>query len=409
MSTVLIVGAGHAGGRTAQALRAAGYTGAIRLLGSEPHLPYERPPLSKDVLTGDAPVDKLFLAPPAAWADQGIVVEAGRTVRTVDAAACAVETADGARLGYDHLVVATGGRPRLLQVPGAAAAGVHYLRGIDDALALRSRLAAGTRLCVIGGGVIGLEVAASARRLGATVTVIEAAPALLGRVAPAAIGEWMAEQHRANGVELLLADAVEGLEHGADGTIVRTRNGCIVVADVVVAGIGIEPNVELLAGTGVDISDGVLVDAWGRSADPRIFAVGDVARVFHPRLGMHLRGETWRNAENHGHAVAAAITGGPLPAAPLPWMWSDQYDVNLQVAGVVPRAADWVLRGSPGQRKFTMLALADGKVAAGCTINQGRDMRFVQQLIGCSVDRAALADEGTALQALARALPAHTN
>jgi 3-phenylpropionate/trans-cinnamate dioxygenase ferredoxin reductase subunit len=402
MSRVLIVGAGHAGGRTAQALRTAGFAGSIRLVGSEPHLPYERPPLSKGVLTGQQAVDGLLLASAAQWAAEGIAVETGRAVRAIHAAERVAETSDGERLPYDFLVVATGGRPRPLPVTGAAECGALYLRGMDDALAIRARLAPGVRLCVVGGGVIGLELAASARQLGAEVSLVESASTLLARVAPPLLGTWMAEQHRSHGVNLLLRNEVVRMRRKGEGIAVETRDGRSLQADLVVAGIGILPNVEPLASCGLDLSNGVLVDEWGRSADARIFAVGDVARTFHPRLGRHLRHESWRNAESQGQAVAAAIMGQPLPEAPLPWMWTDQYDLNVQVAGVAPAESDWVLRGSVSDRKFTLIALQDGRVAAGCTVNQGRDMRFVQQLVGRSLERSALADAAQPLQALAR-------
>jgi NADPH-dependent 2,4-dienoyl-CoA reductase/sulfur reductase-like enzyme len=251
--------------------------------------------------------------------------------------------------------------------------------------------------------VIGLELAASARQLGAEVTVVESASTLLTRVAPALLGAWIAEQHRSHGVNLLLGNEVERMRRNGDAITVETRDGRSLQVDLVVAGIGILPNVEALAGCGLDLSNGVLVDEWGRSADARIFAVGDVARTFHPRLGRHLRHESWRNAESQGHAVAAAIMGHPLPEAPLPWMWTDQYDLNVQVAGVATAESDWVLRGSLADRKFTLIALQDGVVVAGCTVNQGRDMRFVQQLVGRPVERSALADAAQPLQALARA------
>jgi 3-phenylpropionate/trans-cinnamate dioxygenase ferredoxin reductase subunit len=330
-STIVIVRAGPAGGRTAQALREAGCAGTIRLLGAERHLPYERPPLSKGVLTGEATINSLS------------------------------------------------NRRR--------------------ALAIRARLVAGTRLTVIGGGVIGLEVGASARRLGAEVVVIEAADRLLGRVAPPAIGAWMAQLHRENGVELMPGESVDTVvPHGA-GAVLQTGSGRRVEADLVVAGVGMVPNVEA-AGASPMAADGIIVDQSGRSADPGIFAVGDV-RACHVGFGTHLRLESWRNAELQGRAVAAAIMGQPLPPPPpIPWMWTDQYDANLQVAGIVPAdGAEWVVR------KFTLLGLVGQRVVAGCTVNQGRAMR---SLIagGRTADAERLSDMNEPLSAIASATAA---
>jgi NADPH-dependent 2,4-dienoyl-CoA reductase/sulfur reductase-like enzyme len=301
------------------------------------------------------------------------------------------------------LVLATGGRPRKLDLPGADSPRLRYVRDIEDTKALRTMLVPGARLAVIGAGVIGLEVAASARLLGAAVTVLEVAPAPLGRVVERVVGDWFLALHRERGVDMRMGAGVRAIRDGATGAVLELADGAAIEADAIVVGIGIVPNSELAREAGLEVDDGVVVDACGRTADPAIFAIGDVARSFHPVLARHARLEAWRNAENQSRAVAQVIAGGSAPYDEVPWMWSDQYDVNLQVAGL-PRAVDRTVRRG-GDDKFTLIQLLDGVVVGGVTVNQGRDMRPLQLLIAKAAkpDLARLADPAVPLAQLAKA------
>jgi 3-phenylpropionate/trans-cinnamate dioxygenase ferredoxin reductase component len=403
-SHVAIVGAGHAGGRAAEALRAAGHKGRITLIGSETYPPYERPPLSKELLAGSIDHEKTFIRPASYYDEAGIELKLGATVAAIDRAAQRLTLDGGGTIPYDALLLTTGARARRLTLPGGEGSRVFYLRDIDDALALRERLREGTRLVVIGAGFIGLEVAATARKRGASVTVLELAPHPLGRVAAVEIGQYLAGLHRAKGVDLRTGVKVIAIEDMDDALRV-TAEGCEpVIGDYAAIGIGAQPNTELTAAAGIDTRDGVVVDEFGRSSDPAIYAAGDVTRHLNPLLGRHIRLEAWQNAQNQGIAVAKIIAGGDAPFSEVPWFWTDQYDVNLQMAGAPDRWDRLVWRGEPSEPGFTLFQLLDGKVVAAVTANNTRDMRFAKMLIqrGKTVDPAALADKAIKLQDLVR-------
>ncbi|MBI3516842.1 MAG: FAD-dependent oxidoreductase [Proteobacteria bacterium] len=399
---IVIVGAGHAGGRTAETLRAAGVTAPIQLIGAESYPPYERPPLSKDLLTGKIAVEKTYIQPAAYWAEHDIALVLDAPAAALDRAAKQVRLSDGRVLDYATLVLATGGRPRRLSLPGSDSGRVRYLRDIEDTRAIRAALGPDARLAIVGAGVIGLEVAASARALGAAVTVLEVAPMPLGRVVDRALGEWFMALHRGHGVDMRMGVSVQAIRDGAGGAVLELADGATVAADLVVVGIGIVPNAELARDAGLTVDDGIVVDQFGRTADPAIFAVGDVARAFHPTVGRHVRLEAWRNADNQSRAVARVIAGGSEPYVEVPWMWSDQYDINLQVAGL-PSAVDASVRRGTDD-KFTVIQLKDGAVVGGVTVNQGRDMRPLQQLIAkaAQVDAERLADPAVPLAQIAK-------
>jgi NADPH-dependent 2,4-dienoyl-CoA reductase/sulfur reductase-like enzyme len=404
---IVILGAGHAGGRMAEALRAAGVKAPIHLVGEEAYPPYERPPLSKELLVGKKTVEQTYIRPAAYWAEQAIDLRLGTRAVGLDREARRVALADGTSLDFATLVFATGGRPRRLSLPGADSPRVRTVRDIEDTRALQAALTPGARLAVIGAGVIGLEVAASARALGCAVTVLEVAPAPLGRVVERAIGDWFLALHRARGVDMRMGASLLAIhdgpgQDGLGGAVLALAGGDTVEADIIVVGIGIIPNTELAQAAGLDVDDGIVVDEFGRTADPAIYAVGDVARAFHPLLGRHVRLEAWRNADNAPRAVAGVIAGASTPYVEVPWMWSDQYEVNLQVAGM-PRAVDRTVRRGDDQ-KFTVLQLLDGVVVGGITVNQGRDMRPIQQLIAkaAKVDPARLADPAVQLGQIAK-------
>ncbi|MBN9510005.1 MAG: FAD-dependent oxidoreductase [Alphaproteobacteria bacterium] len=396
VSTV-IIGAGQAAAHAAMAMRAAAPEARIVLVGAEPHLPYERPPLSKTVLTGADGAMPAFFYPAERFAAAGIEVRHATPATGIDRAAGQVLLGDGTRLGYEALLIATGGRARMLAVPGAERALV--LRTHDDAQALRARLMPGARLVCIGAGVIGMEVAASARHRGCAVTVIEAGPTPLGRAMARPIAQFIAEMHHREGVSLRLGAGVAAIEPDA----VRLSDGERVPADVVLAGIGMVRNSELAREAGLAVDDGVLVDEFGRTEAEGIFAAGDVTAFWHPGLGRRLRLESWRHAQDHGAAVGRAIAGAREPYAPVPWFWTDQFGRNIQVAGLPTDAVATVWRGDPADPSFTAFHLdAGGRLVAATGVDAPRDVRAAMPLIrsGAVVDPAALRDPAVKLQTL---------
>ncbi len=401
--TFVVVGGGHAGGRAAEAMRMAGFDGAITVIGQEPHVPYERPPLSKDLLAGDDGPEGCFLNGAEYYSDNNIDLRLGCTARAIDTGARHVTLEGGGTVPFHKLLLATGGRVRKLQVPGDDLEGVYYLRGIDDSQAIREELKPNRSIAVIGGGFIGLEVAASARDRGCRVTVIELQDVLLGRVVDPEVGQLFAELHRAHGVEVLTGLGVERLEGDGRVSQVVCAGGKTVAADAVVVGIGIIPNAELAADAGIATDNGITVDQYGETSVPGIYAAGDVANHPNPILGYRVRLETWQNAQNQSIAVARNMCGEHTPFAEVPWFWSDQYDVNLQIAGA-PLAWDrLVTRGERASGKFMIFYMAGDKVVAANAINLGRDMRFAKKLIeqGRAVSDAELMNEDMKLKDIA--------
>jgi NADPH-dependent 2,4-dienoyl-CoA reductase/sulfur reductase-like enzyme len=401
---ILILGAGHAGGVAAMALRQAGFTGPVTLIGNEDHPPYERPPLSKEVLLGGMAVEKTYLKPLAFYAEAGIALRLGETVSRIDCAAKWVELATGDGVAYDLLLLTLGARARRLSIPGADDRRVLYLRDIADGLALRVHLVSDKRLVVIGAGFIGLEAAAAARKQGASVTVLEVQQAPIQRVAAPEIGHFLAELHRKNGVDLRTGVAVIAIEPGGDALRLKLSSGDTIEADLVLVGIGASPNAELAASAGLAVEDGIVVDEFGRTSDSNIFAAGDVTRHWNPLVGRNLRLEAWQNAQNQAAAIAKAMIGGSVPHAEVPWFWTDQYDVNLQMAGAPEGWDRLVWRGAVTDKAFTLFYLHQGKIVACNTVNNGRDMRPARELIakGSIVDAARLADPTVKLQDLTR-------
>jgi 3-phenylpropionate/trans-cinnamate dioxygenase ferredoxin reductase subunit len=399
---IVIVGAGHAGGRAAEALRAAGFTGQVTLIGSETHLPYERPPLSKDLLAGKITPDRTYIKPAAFYEEAKIELRLGATVAEIDRTAQRLRLAEGGTMPYDKLLLTTGARPRRLAVPGSEDAPVFYLRDIDDALALRQAIGPGKHLAVVGAGFIGLEAAAIARRLDCTVTVIELAQTPLARVAAPEIGGFFADLHRRNGVDLRTGQSVNAIDAWDGKIAVATSTGSALMADALLVGIGAVPNTELARAAGLVVDDGIVVDQFGFTMDPNIFAAGDVTRHFNPLLGRSVRLEAWQNAQNQAIAVAKIMAGGETPYAELPWFWSDQYDVNFQTAGAPERWDQLVWRGKAEDGRFTLFYLDGGVPVAGATVNNARDMRFVKLLVtqGKPVDAARLGDPAVKLQDL---------
>jgi NADPH-dependent 2,4-dienoyl-CoA reductase/sulfur reductase-like enzyme len=395
---IVILGAGHAGGRAAEALRAAGFPGNVTLLGEEPHPPYERPPLSKELLAGAIPVEKTFVKPQSWYAEKEIALRLGMRAISIDRRHQRVIRADGSSEAYDYLLLTTGARPRKLMIAGGSTPIVNYVRDIADTLALQPKLVPGARLVVIGAGFIGLEVAAIARKKGCAVTVLELAATPLQRVAAHDIGEFFARLHRAEGVDLRTGVSVtEIAEHR--GRAVVFANGETLEAEAVVAGIGAIPNTDLAQTAGLFVDDGVVVDERGRTDDPHVFAAGDVTRHYNPLLGRHLRLESWQNAQNQAIAVAKAMIGAGGDYAEMPWFWTDQYDVNFQSLGVPLVWDELVWRGDPASKQFLVFYLDEGRPVGANAVNGAREMRFVREILkrGDLVDKARLGDTSVKL------------
>ena len=400
---MVIVGAGHAGGAAAIALRQAGYAGAITLVGEEPVAPYQRPPLSKAWLKGDADTDSLLLKPLDWYARNDVDLRLGALIAAIDLAAAHALTHDGHAIGFDRLILATGARARRLEIPGADLYGVLALRDVADAEALKAVLATGRTLAVIGGGYVGLECAASARALGAEAVVFERAPRILARVACEELSDFYTTQHLAHGVRFELCADIVALE-GAEGRIVGVRlgDGRVVACDAALIGVGAQPNVELAQAAGLACDDGVVVDLHARTSDPRVFAIGDVTRRPLPQYGRLHRLESVPNALEQARQVAAALTGAPAPPVETPWFWSDQYDLKLQIAGLPLDCDARVVRGDPGAARFAVFHLHRGAVRAVEAVNAPADFMGARKLIAAAtvVDAQALADPAVALKTL---------
>jgi 3-phenylpropionate/trans-cinnamate dioxygenase ferredoxin reductase subunit len=389
-SSILIVGAGQAGVQAAEALRTGGFEGSITLLGGEAHGPYHRPPLSKAWLAGEMEAAQLVMRAPEMLARKNIELRTGSKVTAIDRAAKLVKLADGSTLPYTGLVLATGAMPRTLPLPGGNAQGVLALRSRDDASAIAGRMA----LCidkqlpvvVIGGGFIGLEVAATARKKGLAVTVLEAAPRLLGRVLAPMLSDWYAQLHRSHGVQLVLGAQIAAIQTDASNHVtgVRLNDGTVYPAGLVVVGIGVNPNDELARSAGLACDRGVIVDACGRTSDPHIFAAGDcTARRLSD--GSLLRLESVQNATEQGKSVAAALLGQERPFTATPWFWSDQYDKKLQMAGLSSGADQWAVRGDMASGAFSVYHFKGDKMLAVDSVNGTRDHLLARKLLDADV------------------------
>jgi 3-phenylpropionate/trans-cinnamate dioxygenase ferredoxin reductase subunit len=404
MAGVVIVGAGHAGGTAAALLRQYGFEGAITLVGEEPIAPYQRPPLSKAWLKGEADADSLALKPESFYAEAGIDLRLSTTVRELKRTARLVVLQGGEEIGYDTLVIATGARPRLLDIPGADLEGVQPLRSAADAEALKARLGPGRHAVVIGGGYIGLESAASARALGAEATVVELQPRLLARNSCETMSTFVHAYHLAKGVKFELGTGVEAFE-GAGGKVtgVRLTGGRVLPCDVALVGIGIIPNDDLARAAGLECANGVVVDEHARTADPAIYAIGDVT---HRPLALYerrMRLESVANALEQAKQVAAAVVGRPPPPPEVTWNWSDQYDLKLQLGGLAFDADSMIVRGDPASGKFAVFHLKGDLVQAVEAVNAPAEFMAGRQLIGNRkpISREKLANPAVSMKEVA--------
>ncbi|MFN6956237.1 MAG: NAD(P)/FAD-dependent oxidoreductase [Acetobacteraceae bacterium] len=394
MDKVVIVGAGQAGHACAKALRAEGFAGEVLLLGAEAEPPYERPPLSKEALLDEAPPDLPGRLPPL----EGVTWRGGVEVAALDRAAKRIRTREGEEIGYDALVLATGGRAARPPIPGAEDPRLLALRDIADARAIRAGLRGGWKhLAVLGGGFIGLEVAAAARLLGVEVTVIEAADRLCARALPPVLSEWLRATHEANGVRVLLNARAAAM--APDG--VTLADGSRIAADAVLVATGLKPNDELARAAALPCAPfgGVLADAAGRTEDPHVFAIGDVVAWQRPGLPP-IRLESWAQANAMGAAAARAILGLPDSPVPLPWFWSTQGKTLIQMAGLPEGVTQTVTRGDPASGSFLVFLLAGECIAQAIAVNNSRDFQVARRLVerGIVVPAASLADPGFALK-----------
>ncbi|MDB5694926.1 MAG: NAD(P)/FAD-dependent oxidoreductase [Sphingomonas bacterium] len=372
---VVIVGAGHGGANAAIALRQRKFAGTVAVIGEEPELPYERPPLSKEYLAGDRAFERILIRPAAFWAEREVAMLTGRKVVAVDPDARRVSTDSGETIGYGALIWAAGGHARRLACSGHSLAGVHSVRSRADVDRMIDELATTTRVVVIGGGYIGLEAAAVLARLGKQVTVLEAQDRVLARVAGVALSRFFEAEHRAHGVEVRLGAAVECIEESyGRATGVRLATGEVLPADMVIVGIGIVPAVASLLDAGAKGGNGVMVDQFGRTSLPDVYAVGDCAsHASRFADGATIRLESVQNANDMATAVARAITGEPQPYEAVPWFWSHQYDLKLQTVGLSVGHDAEVLRGDPAGRSFSVIYLRQGRVVALDCVNAVRD------------------------------------
>ncbi len=411
-STIVIIGGGQAGGEAATLLRQNRFEGRIILIGEEDSLPYMRPPLSKAFLAREITKDALIYKAAVAYEKADVEMRLGVRVEAIDRNTKTLSLSGGESLAYNKLVIATGGRARELPVPGASLRNVLYLRTLADVELLQPHMQAGRRLVIVGGGYVGLEVAAVAVKRGLAVTVLESAPRVLARVTAPALSEFYERVHREAGVDIRTGETVSGFaaggEAGAVGAV-ECANGQSFPADFVVIGIGLVPSTELAEKAGLNVDDGIVVDEASRSSDPDIYAIGDCAmHAHHGFLRRKIRLESVPNALEQARAAAASITGRPIPEATAPWFWSDQYDLKLQMVGLSEGYDELVIRGKTESSSFTGFYLKEGVIIAADAVNRPGDFMAAKRLVGerMAIAPARLADDSVPLKSLLRAAAA---
>jgi 3-phenylpropionate/trans-cinnamate dioxygenase ferredoxin reductase subunit len=403
--TFVVVGAGLAAGKAVEELREAGFEGRIIVYGDERERPYERPPLSKDYLIGSSERDTIFVHPPEWYDEHGVELRLTTRVTGLDTSAREVVTSTGERQPYDKLLLATGASPRRLAMADESGAPVAYLRTVEDSERLKAALTPGARITIIGGGWIGLEVAAAARQADAEVTVVEAADLPLLRVLGPEVAEVFASLHREHGVDLRVGASVSAVEADGEVAVVRLGDGSSVEADLLVVGVGVSPNVSVAESAGLDLDNGVLVDARLRTSVSDIYAAGDVANAEHPLLGHRIRVEHWDNAIEQGKVAGRNMAGGDVAYDRLPYFFTDQYDLGIEYVGHTSADGydEVVLRGDPGSYVFTAFWISDGRVTAGMHANDWDAIDSVRAIVsgGDRVDLGALRDSSVPLEKIA--------
>jgi 3-phenylpropionate/trans-cinnamate dioxygenase ferredoxin reductase subunit len=400
--TVVIVGAGHGAGQLVASLKHSQFAGRIVLIGDEPFLPYQRPPLSKKFLAGEMPPERLYFKPESFYDDPQIELMLGTRVEEIDRSAAAVKTTDGRQIGYDKLVLATGSRARRLDVQGANLARVHYLRSIQDVTGIRDNLSPGKSVAIIGAGYIGLEVAAVCCQRGLNVTVVEMADRVMSRVVSPHVSDYYQLEHTNRGVKLMLSTALAELQGRKRVRSIVMDDDQKIAADLVVIGVGIVPNIELAQAAALAIDDGILVDDTCRTSDPDIYAIGDCTRHPNDIYGRKIRLESVHNALEQAKTAASNICGNELHYCQVPWFWSDQFDLKLQIAGLSQDYDEVVLRGEPSHGSFACFYLRDGVLIAVDAINSPREFMQAKPLIAdrARIDPDKLQDPELALKDL---------
>src|SRR5688572_5881609 len=398
----VIVGGSLAGATAAATLRDGGADGSVTLIGAERELPYERPPLSKAYLRDEVPFEKSLVRSAAFYAEHRIETLSGVPATRIDTSARVVELSDLRRVPFDVLLIATGGRNRRLSLPGSELEGIYSLRTIDDADRIKAEMRSERRVVVVGMGFIGAEVAASLREKGLDVVAIEPAKTPLAKGLGEAVGQSIADLHRAHGVRMIFEDTVAAFEGTHRVAQVITKGGLRLECDFVVAGIGVEPVVDFLDGTGIDVDNGVVVDQYCQTSVPGIYAAGDVANHYHPVFERLIHVEHWHNAIKQGAAAARNMLGRAVPYDEIPWFWSDQYDANLQYAGFHTKWDQLVVRGRLDSRSFLAFYINDGRIDAVVGLNRAKDVRRAISLIKArrTLNPGQLQDEGIDLRSL---------
>lgn len=399
-TTVVIAGAGHAAGQAVATFKQNKFDGNIVLVGEEAFLPYQRPPLSKKFLAGELPAARLAFRPASFYDDPQIEVRLSTRISCINRGGRCLQTTDGSKISYDKLIIAFGARARRLSLDRADLAGVHYLRSIEDVDGIRAEIAAKSRLVIVGAGYVGLEVAAVCRQLGVDVTVLEIADRVLNRVVSPQVSAFYQQEHAAHGVKLMLSTGLAGLRGKNRVESVETDDGQSIPADFVVVGIGAIPNTELAASAGLDVDDGIVVDDQCRTNDPDVYAIGDCTSHPNSIYDRRMRLESVHNALEQAKTAASNICGRETHYSQVPWFWSDQYDLKLQIAGLSQGFDQVVLRGNPAARSFACLYLENGRLIAVDAINSPGDFIHSKALIAnhARINPQRLADTGIALR-----------
>jgi 3-phenylpropionate/trans-cinnamate dioxygenase ferredoxin reductase subunit len=398
--TIVVAGGGHAAAQVVDSLRRDGYAGRLVMACDEPVIPYQRPPLSKKFLAGELEAERLPIRPASFYENIRCELLLGNPVVAIDARGRKVALADGGSLAYDKLVLAIGGHARPIPVPGADLPGVHVLRTLADVEAIRAKLHPGVRVAIVGAGYIGLECAATFRKLGHDVTVIEMMDRVMSRVVAPEMSRFYQAEHASHGVSVLTERRVQGLLGEGSVHAVECADGTQVPADLVIVGIGLVPNTALAADAGLACDDGIAVDEHCATSDPDIYAIGDCCSHPSPRYGRRIRLESVDNAFEQAKSAAANICGKPTPHDKTPWFWSDQYELKLQIVGLSQHYDGVVLRGDPASRSFSCCYLRDGELIALDAVNHARDFMAARKLIAerARPDAAKLADDNVPLR-----------
>ncbi|MBD20495.1 MAG: FAD-dependent pyridine nucleotide-disulfide oxidoreductase [Rhodospirillaceae bacterium] len=377
----VVVGASQAGGWVAKTLRSEGFEGKIILIGEEPYLPYERPPLSKTVLSGEVGIDSTYFWTKEVLEEAKIEILLDTKVLSIDRAAKKVETQNGQEISYDKLAITTGARVRKLNIEGSHLPGIFYLRTMDDTLSIQKKIKLGASALIVGGGWIGLECAATLTKLGCKSIVVEAADRLCGRAVTPEISNWMLNYHSKNGVDIRLNTGIELFEGKEKLESALLSNGEKIDCTIAVVGIGVIPNSEIASVSGIDVDNGIVVNEKTQTSDPDIYAAGDVANHPNAILERRLRLESYENAQNQGIAAGKAMLGGTEPYSEIPWFWSDQFDANIQMIGLPENWDSTATRGSPEENQFITFYIKNGIIDGAISINNPRDLRFGKRLM----------------------------